>query len=327
VDRFDVKRMRSSTASARNRPVISILALVVSLLTVGVPTNAQNSFNSEGLLPAIRRAATSIPGDLPRSLHVLIFDRDHAPGNVLVENGSSEMVTIAYPVFQIVYPRGWIMVDAGQDRKLMEASGASAAALKEFSDERYSKVQLALRDARMIVLTHEHDDHAGGVIRSPYLDQIEPKTLMTRAQLRNLLDHANPPRLGLSAKLEPERAAHYMVVDYDRLLPIAPGVVLIKAAGHTPGSQMVYIHLKSGQEIILAGDVAWHMSGIQNRHQKSADVSKSIDEDRKAIQDQLDWLHNLASQQVTVVVSHDDAQLSDLVKRGILKEDVDLKQP
>jgi len=299
----------------------------ISLSTIALPVYAQNSPYSDALLPAIRRAATAVPGDLPGSLHVLVFDRDHAPGNVLVENGSPDMDTIAYPVFQILYSRGWIMVDAGQDRQLMEAAGASASALKDFSDARYSRVQLALRDARMIVLTHEHDDHAAGIIRSPYLAQIEPKTLLTREQLRTLLDHPNSPRLGLRSKLEPEHAANYMVVDYDRLLPIAPGVVLIKAAGHTPGSQMVYVHMKSGKEVLLAGDVAWHMSGVNNRHQKSAAVSKSLDEDRKAIQDQLDWLHSLAAQKVTVIVSHDDAQLANLVSQGILKEDVDLKRP
>ena len=276
------------------------------------PILALDSPYADGLLPAIRRAATMVPGDLPRSLHVLVFDRDRAPASVLVENGPPDTVAIAYPVFQIHYSHGWIMVDSGQDRQLMEASGASAYALKSFSDERYSRVQLALRDARMIVLTHEHDDHAAGVIRSPYLEQIEPKTMLTREQLRSLLDHPGKPRLGLRAKLEPERAAHYTVVDYDRLLPVAPGVVLVKAAGHTPGSQMVYIRMRSGQELLLAGDVAWNMSGVLSRHQKSAPVSKSLDEDSKAIRDQLDWLHNLAGQRITVIVSHDDAQIAEI---------------
>jgi glyoxylase-like metal-dependent hydrolase (beta-lactamase superfamily II) len=37
------------------------------------------------------------------------------------------------------------------------------------------------------------------------------------------------------------------------VIQFAPGVVLIKAAGHTPGSQMVHVRLASGKEVMLVG--------------------------------------------------------------------------
>jgi glyoxylase-like metal-dependent hydrolase (beta-lactamase superfamily II) len=240
---------------------------------------------SDALLPASRRAATIVPGDPPKSLHVLTFNRGKSPVSEAVENAPSDPIAVANVVFQILYSHGWIMVDAGMDRELIDAGD-------EFSQERYDRAQLALRDARMIVVTHEHDDHVAGVIRSPYLSEIERKTILNRAQVQTLLNHPNKPAI----KLDRERAARYLVVDYDLLLPIAPGVVLIKAAGHTPGSQMVYVHLASGQELLLAGNVAWLMLGIEKRLQKPESASKRYGEDREAIRPQLEWLHGLAAQ-------------------------------
>jgi glyoxylase-like metal-dependent hydrolase (beta-lactamase superfamily II) len=271
---------------------------------------------SDALLPAIRRAATIVPGDPPKSLHVLTFNRAKSPISEMIENAPSDPIAVANVVFQIVYSHGWIMVDAGMDKELSDAG-------EEFLQERYDRAQLALRDARMVVVTHEHHDHVAGVIRSPYLSEIERKTILNRAQVQTLLDHPNNPAI----KLDRERAARYLVVDYDLLLPIAPGVVLIKAPGHTPGSQMVYVRLASGQEILLAGDVAWLMLGIEKRLQKPESASKMYGEDREAIRPQLEWLHGLAAQKVIVVVCHDAPWFATLIRRGILKDDLDLRRP
>jgi len=48
--------------------------------------------------------------------------------------------------------------------------------------------------------------------------------------------------------LAPETAVRFITIDYDGYFPLAPGVALIKAAGHTAGSQMVFVTLASGRE-------------------------------------------------------------------------------
>lgn len=76
----------------------------------------------------------------------------------MVEGPPAEQAAAADPVFQIRFPRGWIAVDAAMDRALVPYS-------KTFSDEHYTSIQAMLRDARLIVVTHEHDDgHAATVI-------------------------------------------------------------------------------------------------------------------------------------------------------------------
>jgi glyoxylase-like metal-dependent hydrolase (beta-lactamase superfamily II) len=46
------------------------------------------------------------------------------------------------------------------------------------------------------------------------------------------------------------------------MLAIAPGVVLKKAQGHTPGSQMVFVALASGSELLFVGDVVWNFDAV-----------------------------------------------------------------
>jgi glyoxylase-like metal-dependent hydrolase (beta-lactamase superfamily II) len=118
-------------------------------------------------------------------------------------------------------------------------------------------------------------------------------------------------------KLTAEAAARYIVVDYGKYLPVAPGVAFIKSPGHTPGSQMVYIVLESGREYLLIGDVAWHMDGVRSITGKDAPW---VTEDLPAVMDQLRWLNDLShtEKNVVIVASHDDELHGDLMQRGML---------
>ena len=152
------------------------------------------------------------------------------------------------------------MVDAAMDREI----AAAADDTSRFLNDRYARAVSALRGADLIVITHEHYDHVGTVGHSAVADELAPKTMLTRAQMESLL---HKPKMTLTP-FDSTRAGRYIVIDYDRVLPIAPGVVLIKAPGHTPGSQVVYVKLASGREVILSGDVAFHHLGIETEKEK-----------------------------------------------------------
>ena len=77
-----------------------------------------------------------------------------------------------------------------------------------------------------------------------------------------------------------EMAAHFIIIDYEKYDAFASGIALIKAPGHTPGSQMIYVKLASGAEYLFVGDAAWHMDGIRQIRGKDADWVK---EDEKAL--------------------------------------------
>jgi glyoxylase-like metal-dependent hydrolase (beta-lactamase superfamily II) len=239
-----------------------------------------------------------------------------------MDGGGNEHYRGTFSVYQIRFEDGWIMVDAGINTDTIAGRGSSPGGNAKIPEEKYDLIQRALVGARSIVITHEHDDHAAGVIRSSARDVIAPKTLLTRAQIQTLLEHPNNPAI----RLEASRSKDYCIFDYDLLYPLAPGVVLIKAPGHTPGSQMVYIHLVSGKEVLLIGDVTWAMAGIEQQRQKAEEVSKALGEDRVAIQTEIEWLHNV-TQKLSLVNGHDDASITARVREGVLEDGLDLRRP
>lgn len=294
----------------------SVATLLLALGTLANAPTAQTNQYSNTLLPLVRRAAALPPGDPPTAIHVGFLNPFRGPLSSVVEGGSTDSASAAYTVFQIRFPRGWIIVDAALDREFVPHSTT-------FSDEDYDRIQRALRDARLIVVTHEHHDHIAGVIRSPYLVQVRQHILLTRSQVNTLLERPNSPRI----RIDSTTAQEYLANEYDLFAPIAPGVVLIKAPGHTPGSQMVYIRLASGQEVILAGDIAWNMLGITEQRQKPEETSRALGEDRNAIAEQLQWLKDVSGPQTAVVVSHDVARINALIERGVLRSDFDFTNP
>lgn len=294
----------------------SVATLLLALGTLANAPTAQTNQYSNTLLPLVRRAAALPPGDPPTAIHVGFLNPFRGPLSSVVEGGSTDSASAAYTVFQIRFPRGWIIVDAALDREFVPHSTT-------FSDEDYDRIQRALRDARLIVVTHEHHDHIAGVIRSPYLVQVRQHTLLTRSQVNTLLERPNSPRI----RIDSTTAQEYLTNEYDLFAPIAPGVVLIKAPGHTPGSQMVYIRLASGQEVILAGDIAWNMLGITEQRQKPEETSRALGEDRSAIAEQLQWLKDVSGPRTAVVVSHDVARINALIERGVLRSDFDFTNP
>src|SRR6185436_13319202 len=94
---------------------------------------------------------------------------------------------------------------------------------------------------------------------------------------------------------------------YDDLLAIAPGVVLIKAPGHTPGSQMVFVQLADGRELLFLGDVSWRLQNIADVRERPLFMTLVIGEDRDAVIGEFQALHQLmeAEPSIKLVPGHD----------------------
>jgi glyoxylase-like metal-dependent hydrolase (beta-lactamase superfamily II) len=275
-------------------------------LVLAQPLTAQSA------LTTARDLVHAVPGELPTAIGFLSVAEDTLPLSDAVANAAHTKISSPTPVFQIRFAHGWIMVDAAMDRAIAAAENDTS----RFLDDRYARAVAALRGAGLIVVTHEHYDHIATVAHSAVADALAPKTMLTRTQMASLLHN---PKL-TQTPFDSTRAGRYIVMDYDRVLPIAPGVVLIKAPGHTPGSQVVYVRLASGREVILSGDVAWHHLGIETETEKPDSASRQLAEDRGAIAGELAWLHQAERIGVTVVVSHDGEQLKTLARQGILSE-------
>jgi glyoxylase-like metal-dependent hydrolase (beta-lactamase superfamily II) len=203
------------------------------------------------------------------------------------------------------------MVDSGMDLDVHKFFGRGVE--EPYDSAAARQVEAAVKDARLIIMTHEHGDHVAGVIHTPAAAELAPKTILTRTQVQSLMTAPQMPEI----KLTDDLARRFIVVDYDRYLPVAPGIAAVKAPGHTPGSQMIFIALQSGREYLLIGDVAWHMDGVRTITGKDAPW---ITEDTATVTEELRWLNGLSRSDpnLVIVASHDDEQRIDLIKKGLL---------
>lgn len=299
---------------------IRLFFAVSALLVLGTaagrflhaPAQAQSATPAwTASLAEIRATAARDAGRRPLRINVVKFAESRRTKNFSVQGAPAEPSVQARTAFQVVYADGHVMVDAGMDQQVHRFFGRGVEEPYDAAAAR--QVEDALLRARLIIVTHEHGDHVAGVIRSDRANDLAPKTTLTRLQAQTLITSPQMPEI----RLTPETAARYRVIDYDTYLPLAPGIVLIKAAGHTPGSQMVYVAVESGREYVLVGDAAWHMDSVRLVRGKDAPW---VTEDRAAVLDQLRWLNELSRTEprVLIVASHDEEQRVELIQKGML---------
>src|SRR5262249_43511041 len=150
----------------------------------------------------------------------------------------------------------------------------------------FARLQSALDMARLIVLTHFHADHVAGVISAKNFPELARKTIITYETAACLMNTPHRPHL----KLSQAQTEYFIRLDYPRYYPVAPGVVLIKSPGHSVDSQMVYVRLQSGREILHSVDSAWIFDNIIQLKGKAAPWVK---EDVSQIMGQLRWLKHI----------------------------------
>jgi len=262
-------------------------------------------------LDQIRQVAGMIPGRRALRINALKFAESRRSKKFSVQGAPDEPSVQARTVFQVVFADGTVMIDSGMDEQVHRFFGRGV--VEPYYPDAAKQVERALRGARSIIITHEHGDHVAGVIRTPFVAELAPKTLLTRAQVQVLETDPQMPEI----KITPEMASRYNVIDYEKYLPLGPGLALIKAPGHTPGSQMVYVALESGREYLFIGDTAWHMDSVRLIKGKAAPW---IQEDEAALLAQLTWLNELSrtEKNLFIVASHDNEEHKELISKGIL---------
>lgn len=294
-----------------SRFCLVLLTSAFALNSAGQTPQTARGSSWQANLGQVRQVAATIPGRRALRVNVLKFAESRRSKKFSVEGAPDVPSIQARTVFQVVFADGTVMIDSGMDEQVHRFFGRGT--VEPYYPDAAKQVERALRSARAILITHEHGDHAAGVIRSPYVAELAPKTLFTRAQVEQLETNPQMPEI----KITPEMASHYIVVDYEKYLPFGPGIALIKAPGHTPGSQMVYVALESGREYLFIADTAWHMDGVRLVKGKDAPW---IQEDRPALLAQLQWLHDLygSEKNVFIIASHDEEERQDLIAKGVL---------
>jgi glyoxylase-like metal-dependent hydrolase (beta-lactamase superfamily II) len=294
--------------------VILALVIIVSiagyLLLAISPVPETSDYEVD--LVHVRQLALAGEGTLPVRLNAMIVADGAYPEIMIIAGTSFQEQRMVFPTFQIVYEAGTIVVDAVQS----EAEHNQFFPGQPYDTEKFELMQNALRQSDYILATHEHFDHVGGLAKSPYLDEIKEKVVLTREQIKNA-----GPETGLT----PELLASFTPLQYDKYHRFAPGVVLIEAAGHTPGSQMVYVRLQDGQEYLLVGDVVWNSKNLDQLTGRPLLTSLFLREDRQVHGPQIRTLYNITQNEtIHLVISHDGRQIEAYVQQGLLGSSFEL---
>lgn len=260
-------------------------------------------------LGKIRARALVMPGPLPVAVNGVKVAASIRPHKFVIKGGGETPVTMPRAAFQIVYPDCTLMIDSGLDRETHDSFGGS----EPYYPAAFAKLQRALNAARLIVLTHHHADHVAGVVCAPNIDALAAKTVITRDTAGCMMNTPHRPHL----KLDAASIEKFIVVDYDGYFPVAPGIVLFKSPGHSVDSQMVYIRLQSGREVLHSVDSAWNLENVLKVTGKAAPWVK---EDVPAVQGQLRWLKHIhdTERELTLLITHDDALFEAVTRSGAI---------
>jgi glyoxylase-like metal-dependent hydrolase (beta-lactamase superfamily II) len=260
-------------------------------------------------LARIRALALSVPGERPAEVRFERVLSIHWVEALQLAGDPWRAIPMDVYAYQLVYPAQTVLIDTAQDR----ASVQPQLVLRDYDDAAYARVSAALERAALIVATHEHLDHVGGAIAHPRLARLLPALRLTAEQF----DNPRGPPVG---HLPDDVASRYQPLRYDGLHALAPGVVLVKAPGHTSGSQMVYVQRADGRELLFLGDVSWRLRNVEQVRERPLLTTALIGEDRHAVLAQFQALHELAAREpaLALVPGHDAPAIRRLQDAGLL---------
>ncbi|WPB76153.1 MBL fold metallo-hydrolase [Archangium violaceum] len=289
--------------------IVTVMVLFLAIALSAVPVPERTDFGPS--ISELRALSTSTGEPLPTEFRRIVVGEGTMPELALVAGRFLGTRSAVYQAHQILYGDGrTVIVDAGSDAETLERNMPGS----RLHADNYARLQEAMRRADAIVLTHEHFDHSAGIAHSPYLDEVAPRAMLTEAQLHG----RDPERAGFTAEV----VGRLKPLHYERMHLLRPGIVLVRAPGHTPGTQLVYVRLADGREFLLVGDIAWHQDNILLPRMHPRLVNWMLGEDAEAMANQLRYLHDLqrTTPELNLVVAHDATQMAGLIQRGLVQD-------
>lgn len=279
------------------------LALVLLALLLGVPyfwyfldNSVSRQVEHRLDLAELRQLAGSIPGTAPSAVEAECSAFRRVPGNLMVAGAGIKRKSVCYMAFRLPVAGGRpIMIESGISAKIAEAIG-----VEKFFAPTQQRIEDALDQAGVVLVTHEHPDHLGALVA-------HGGSALAKAAMLNPRQLPPAPQ---AAKLAWQAGAIPQPrISGERPQAVAPGVVVIPAPNsHTPGSQMVFVRLADGREFLFAGDLSSFAQNWMEQRGRSRFVETWIaPQDRDEV---FGWLRAIwklkqSDSRLTIVPGHD----------------------
>jgi glyoxylase-like metal-dependent hydrolase (beta-lactamase superfamily II) len=261
-------------------------------------------------LEEVRKLAESMPGEKPADVRFEKVATFRMPTTAVVAGDGFSPTQMPVFAWQLRWTDHTALVDTGMDEAATREGGGEG-----FDAQAFARIQRAIDASDFVVLTHEHFDHLGSLAGAK-----DPAKALAHVKLT--VEQQGHPEKMEPSHFSPAVLAQVKPLAYDRVTAVAPGVVLLKSPGHTPGSQMVYVRRADGREVLFLGDIAWHRDNVDRVTPRARLVSSVfLQEDREGVLAQLAALHELALKypQLSLVPGHDGPAVDALVAAGVVK--------
>lgn len=289
--------------------------------SVSVPAESAFWLARPEALDELRKAARDTG---PSEVRVGIVGRTAMPAWFNTAWGGFDRERRVFITLQLVYPDGHVIIDAPFGAETQrELLGEDSP----FDADQFARMERALSSAKSIFLSHVHRDHLGGLV-----DADDPESLLARTELtpeqkaglrrKGEVEPGDPSTLGFDVE---SFAGVVRILEFSRLMQVAPGVVAIKNPGHTPGHVMYFIRAAGGRELLYVGDLVWSYRNVETGRSRPRVVAEYfLGEDTAAVADQLRALMTFAQAhpEVEILVSHDAARLERQIENGVVESGV-----
>lgn len=282
-----------------------ILALAF-IAALAAPAAAGAEFSID--MTELRRLADEMPGAKPAEIRVETLGHFVAPWSMVIEGGDAATVEMDLLAYQLIFGDKTLLIDTALGEALVPQFG-----IEGWDSAASTRLDTAMAKADTIIVTHEHFDHIGRIVAQAGDAGLMARTRLTAEQVARPQD--------MEGVKWPEGAlATYTPLAYERVHALAPGVVLLKAPGHTPGSQLVFVKTAGGAEYLFLGDVAWQQRNVAEMTNRSAETVASMKEDNAAVTAQLEAIYALGETEpdLAIIPGHDGAVIEALVTEGKL---------
>jgi N-acyl homoserine lactone hydrolase len=197
--------------------------------------------------------------DVPKSLRLYVFDcgviRGLDPALFNFKREEVKSTDFAVPCYLIVDPKGTLMWDVGvipdtafkdDGKPVTQGPSTATRTLKS----QLAEIGYAPGDITYLAHSHYHGDHIANS------NEFAGSTWLVRPIERDAMFADKPPQLVDPKVYDQLKNARTVLITQDEYDVFGDGKVIIKSApGHTPGHQVVILHLKKTGNVMLAGDL------------------------------------------------------------------------